>query len=204
MVGLMPMKACRARLYAGKRAGSLAARRTHLSAYSRQQQGALIVPQCVDEPRESQTERSMSTVAQLLSTKPDQPVFTIAASASVYDAIRMMADKFIGAVIVTEGDEIVGIVTERDYARKVVLMERSSKQTPVRDIMTSHVRYVRVDQTTDECMALMTEKRIRHLPVIDNGKLIGMISIGDLVKNIISEQQFTIKQLEYYIRGEST
>jgi CBS domain-containing protein len=146
----------------------------------------------------------MATVAQVLSTKPDQTVFTIAAEASVYDAIRMMADKHIGAVIVTTGEEIVGIVTERDYARKVVLMDRSSKQTPVRDIMTSHVRYVRPDQTTDDCMALMTEKRMRHLPVIDGGKLVGMISIGDLVKNIISEQQFTIQQLEYYIRGEHT
>ncbi|KMY85798.1 Inosine-5'-monophosphate dehydrogenase [Candidatus Paraburkholderia calva] len=129
---------------------------------------------------------------------------TIAAGASVFDAIKMMADKQIGAVIVTEGDEIVGILTERDYARKVVLMDRSSKQTPVRDIMTSQVRYVRVDQTTHDCMALMTEKRIRHLPVINGGRLVGMISIGDLVKNIISEQQFTIQQLEYYIRGEHT
>jgi CBS domain-containing protein len=146
----------------------------------------------------------MATVAQVLSTKPDQTVFTISADSSVYDTIKMMADKHIGAVIVTEGDEIVGIVTERDYARKVVLMDRASKQTPVRDIMTSHVRYVRLDQTTDDCMALMTEKRMRHLPVIDDGKLVGMISIGDLVKNIISEQQFTIQQLEYYIRGEHT
>ncbi|WP_250466713.1 MULTISPECIES: CBS domain-containing protein [unclassified Caballeronia] len=143
----------------------------------------------------------MATVAQVLSSKPDQTVITIAATASVYDAIRLMADRHIGAVIVTENEEIVGIVTERDYARKVVLMDRSSKQTPVRDIMTSHVRYVRPDQTTDDCMALMTEKRMRHLPVIDDGKLTGMISIGDLVKNIISEQQFTIQQLEYYIRG---
>jgi CBS domain-containing protein len=95
-------------------------------------------------------------------------------------------------------------MTERDYARKVVLMDRASKQTPVRDIMTSQVRYVRLDQTTDDCMALMTDKRMRHLPVIDGGKLVGMISIGDLVKNIISEQQFTIQQLEFYIRGEHT
>ncbi len=144
----------------------------------------------------------MATVAQVLSSKPDQTVFTIATGASVYDAISMMAEKHIGAVIVTDGDQIAGIVTERDYARKVVLMDRSSKQTPVRDIMTSHVRYVRSDQTTDDCMALMTEKRMRHLPVIDEGRLVGMISIGDLVKNIISEQQFTIQQLELYIRGE--
>ncbi|MDR5735298.1 CBS domain-containing protein [Caballeronia sp. LZ025] len=146
----------------------------------------------------------MATVAEVLNAKPDQTVYTVAETSPVYDAIKLMADKHIGAVLVTQGDEIVGIMTERDYARKVVLMDRSSKETPVRDIMTSHVRYVRPDQTTDDCMALMTDKRMRHLPVIDNGKLVGMISIGDLVKNIISEQQFTIQQLEYYIRGEHT
>ncbi|SAK97335.1 signal-transduction protein [Caballeronia fortuita] len=146
----------------------------------------------------------MATVAQVLNSKPDQTVFTVPATASVFEAIKLMADKHIGAVIVTEGDEIVGIMTERDYARKVVLMDRVSKHTPVRDIMTSQVRYVRPDQTTDDCMALMTDKRMRHLPVIDNGKLVGMISIGDLVKNIMAEQQYTIQQLEYYIRGEHT
>jgi len=93
-------------------------------------------------------------------------------------------------------------MTERDYARKVVLMDRVSRQTPVREIMTSQVRFVRPDQTTDDCMALMTERRMRHLPVIDGEKLVGMISIGDLVANIISEQQLTIHQLEGYIRGE--
>jgi CBS domain-containing protein len=144
----------------------------------------------------------MATVAQVLNSKPNRTVFTIAASASVFDAITMMAEKSIGAVIVTDGEEIVGIMTERDYARKVVLMDRSSRQTPVRDIMTSQVRYVHPDQTTDDCMALMTDHRMRHLPVIEGKKLTGMISIGDLVANIISEQQFTIKQLEYYIRGE--
>ncbi|GGD65910.1 CBS domain-containing protein [Caballeronia grimmiae] len=146
----------------------------------------------------------MATVAEVLNAKPDQTVYTVSETSPVYDAIKLMADKHIGAVLVTQGEEIVGIMTERDYARKVVLMDRSSKETPVRDIMTSHVRYVRPDQTTDDCMALMTDKRMRHLPVIDNGKLVGMISIGDLVKNIISEQQFTIQQLEYYIRGEHT
>ena len=144
----------------------------------------------------------MTSVAQLLKSKPSEGVFTIAADDSVYNAIKLMAEKQIGALVVTEGDGIAGIITERDYARKVVLMDRSSKETPVRDIMTSHVRYVRLDQTTDDCMALMTEKRMRHLPVIDGGKLVGMISIGDLVKNIISEQQFTIQQLEFYIHGE--
>ena len=141
----------------------------------------------------------MATVVQVLNSKPDQMVYTIAVTASVFDAIKMMADKHIGAVIVTEGDEIVGIMTERDYARKVVLMDRASKQTPVRDIMTSQVRYVRLDQTTDDCMALMTDKRIRHLPVMQGGDLLGLVSIGDIVKAVISEKQFIIEQLETYI-----
>ncbi|WP_118180177.1 CBS domain-containing protein [Paraburkholderia phosphatilytica] len=144
----------------------------------------------------------MTSVAQVLKSKPDTPVFTITADDSVYNAIKLMAEKQIGALVVTDGDRIAGIVTERDYARKVVLMERSSKGTPVRDIMSSAVRFVRLDQTTDECMALMTERRMRHLPVIDNDRLVGMVSIGDLVKNIIAEQQFTIQQLEHYITGE--
>jgi CBS domain-containing protein len=101
-----------------------------------------------------------------------------------------------------DGEKIVGIITERDYARKVVLMARSSKETPVRDIMASAVMYVRPDQTSEECMVLMTENRLRHLPVMDGGKLIGLISIGDLVKDVISEQKFIIEQLEHYITGD--
>ncbi|WP_042303941.1 CBS domain-containing protein [Paraburkholderia kururiensis] len=143
----------------------------------------------------------MTTVAQVLKSKPEQTVYTILADDSVYDAIKLMAEKQIGALVVKEGEAIVGIITERDYARKVVLMDRSSKVTPVREIMSPHVRFVRLDQTTDECMALMTERRMRHLPVIDQEKLVGMVSIGDLVKNIIAEQQFTIDQLEHYITG---
>lgn len=146
----------------------------------------------------------MTSVAQVLKSKPDQVVFTIAASDSVYDAIRLMAEKQIGALVVTDGHEaIVGIVTERDYARKVVLMDRSSKTTTVREIMSPHVRFVQPDQTTYDCMALMTERRMRHLPVLDEGRLVGMVSIGDLVKDIIAEQQFTIVQLEHYITGSS-
>ncbi len=145
----------------------------------------------------------MTSVAQLLKTKPNNTtVFTVGADDSVYEAIKLMAEKGIGALVVTDGDSIAGIITERDYARKVVLMDRSSKATPVRDIMTKAVRFVRPDQTTEDCMALMTERRMRHLPVIENDRLVGMVSIGDLVKNIIAEQQFTIQQLEFYIHGE--
>jgi CBS domain-containing protein len=129
----------------------------------------------------------MATVAQVLKSKPNHPVFTIDQNASVYDAIAMM----------------VGIMTERDYARKVVLMDRVSRLTPVRDIMSSQVRFVSPNQTTDECMALMTDHRMRHLPVLDGESLVGMISIGDLVANIISEQKLTIQHLEGYIRGET-
>ena len=144
----------------------------------------------------------MKTAAQILSSKPDQAVHAIAPSASVYEAMKLMAEKNVGALLVREAEKIAGMITERDYARKIILMGRASRDTPVRDIMTSEVLYVRPDQTSEECMALMTENRIRHLPVIDGGKLIGLISIGDLVKDIISEQRFIIDQLEHYIRGE--
>jgi len=144
----------------------------------------------------------MNTVANLLKSKAHQSVHTITPEASVLDAIRLMADKNIGALLVMEGEEVAGIITERDYARKVILMSRSSRQTLVREIMTSAVMYVRPDQTSDECMLLMTENRLRHLPVIDGSRLLGIISIGDLVKDIIAEQRFTIEQLEHYISGE--
>jgi len=144
----------------------------------------------------------MKSVAQVLKSKPGKTVETVAPSTSVFDAVKLMADKSIGALLVLEEQKIVGIVTERDYARKIVLMGRSSKETPVRDIMSFPVMYVRPDQTNEECMALMTDNRLRHLPVVDQGKLIGLISIGDLVKDIISEQKFIIEQLEHYITGD--
>ena len=144
----------------------------------------------------------MKTAANILKSKPDQTVHTITPTASVFDAVKLMAEKNIGALLVMEGEKVVGIITERDYARKVVLMARSSKETPVRDVMTSSVMYVRPDQTSEECMVLMTENRLRHLPVMNGDKLIGLISIGDLVKDIISEQKFIIQQLEHYITGE--
>ncbi|CDY77817.1 Inosine-5'-monophosphate dehydrogenase [Caballeronia glathei] len=143
----------------------------------------------------------MASVRQILSAKSDGTVHTIEESASVLSAITLMAHNHIGALVVTSGDQVKGIVTERDYARKIVLQDKSSKDTAVRDIMSKAVRYVRLAQTTDECMALMTECRIRHLPVIDGGLLVGMVSIGDLVKNLIGEQEYTIRQLEHYIQG---
>ena len=144
----------------------------------------------------------MKTAADLLKAKAHQSVHRIAPAASVFDALKLMAAKNIGALLVMEGEEVVGIITERDYARKVILMSRSSKETPVRDIMTSAVMCVHPTQTSEECMVLMTENRLRHLPVMDGNKLLGLISIGDLVKAIISDQKFTIEQLEHYISGE--
>jgi CBS domain-containing protein len=144
----------------------------------------------------------MKSVANILKAKADQTVYTIAPAASVFDAVKLMADKNIGALVVMEGENVVGVITERDYARKIVLMARSSKDTPVRDIMTLSAMYVSPVQRSEECMALMTENRVRHLLVIDGGKLIGLISIGDLVKDIISEQKFVIQQLEHYVTGE--
>lgn len=143
----------------------------------------------------------MASVAHVLKSKIDRSFYTIDATASVFDAIALMSHVRIGALVVTRGAQVCGMVTERDYARKVILLDRSSRNTPVRDIMSTAVRYVRSTQTSDECMALMTEHRIRHLPVIDGGVLVGLVSIGDLVKNLIEEQQFAIDQLQVYVRG---
>ena len=143
----------------------------------------------------------MKSVVEILKSKPGRAVYDIAPRASVYDALRLMADENIGALLVNDEGKIVGIFTERDYARKIALMDRSSKKTTVAEIMSSPVMYVRPDQTNEECMKLMTDNHLRHLPVIDNGKLLGLVSIGDLVKDIISEQQFIIDQLQHYIQG---
>jgi len=128
-------------------------------------------------------------------------VWSIEPGASVFDAMKLMAEKGVGALIVREGERVAGVISERYYARKVILEGRSSPTTEVREIMTSHVLYAGPDHTIEECMAIMTDKRIRHLPVLDGGRLMGVISIGDLVKAIISEQQFRIEQLEKYISG---
>lgn len=140
----------------------------------------------------------MKKILQLLDEKGSQ-VWSIQPDATVYDALALMADKGIGALLVIDDTGPVGLLSERDYARNVVLKGKASKHTPVREIMTTRVVCVAPDQTVEEAMALMTEKRVRHLPVIDDGQMLGIVSIGDLVKSIISEQQFIIEQLEHYI-----
>lgn len=140
------------------------------------------------------------TVRQLINRKGNV-VWSTPPNATVYEALKLMAAKGIGAVLVLDNDQVVGIFSERDYARKVVLKGKSSRETDVSEIMTKDVVYVRPDYTMTDCMALMTDKRIRHLPVIDDGDLVGVISIGDVVKEIISEQEFIIGQLENYISG---
>jgi len=142
----------------------------------------------------------MKTVREILQVKGGN-CWSIAPAESVFEAMKLMAEKEIGALLVTEGDKLVGIISERDYARKVILQGRSSKTTQVRDIMTARVVYADLHQGVEECMAVMTDKRIRHLPVMDKGRLCGIISIGDLVKSIIAEQKFIIEQLERYISG---
>ncbi|MDD8020052.1 MAG: CBS domain-containing protein [Acidobacteriota bacterium] len=143
----------------------------------------------------------MITVKQILEEKGHE-VWTISPEATVYDALKVMADKDIGALIVVENDQVVGIISERDYARKVMLKGKSSLDTPVKGIMSTEIYYVGPEVTAEECMALMTEKRIRHLPVMDKGKLTGVISIGDAVKSIISTQKVTIEHLQNYIMGK--
>jgi CBS domain-containing protein len=142
----------------------------------------------------------MKTIQQLLQGKA-RGLCTISPDAPVFQALKLMAEKEIGALLVVENGKLSGILSERDYARKVILKGKSSHDTPVREIMTERVVYVQPKNTVDECMALMTDKRIRHLPVLENDQLIGVLSIGDLVKETISEQQFTIKQLESYIHS---
>ena len=140
----------------------------------------------------------MKTVTELLDGKTTR-LLSISPEASVFEALQLMAAKDVGALVVLEGERLAGIFSERDYARKVVLVGKFSKETAVREIMTLKVLCVRPDQTVDQCMALMTEHRIRHLPVLDGSKVVGVISIGDVVKELLSEQQVIISQLESYI-----
>jgi len=142
----------------------------------------------------------MKTINEILQHK-SHSVLSISPEASVLDALKLMAEKEVGALVVLDGERLAGIFSERDYARKVILHGKSSKDTPVREIMTQKVVCVRPDQSVEDCMALMTDKRIRHLPVLQDSRVIGVISIGDVVKEVISEQQFVIEQLEHYIHS---
>jgi CBS domain-containing protein len=143
----------------------------------------------------------MKTIQQLLASKKHQEVISIAPHRPVFDALVVMAEYEIGALMVLEGDKLVGIFSERDYAREVVLKGKSSKTTAVSEVMTANVISVKLGDTVEQAMTVMTEKRIRHLPVLDNAKVVGMLSIGDLVKETIAYQQGLIKQLESYITG---
>ncbi len=142
----------------------------------------------------------MTTVRHLLNQK-GRTVWSIRPDETVFDAVKKMADKNIGSLVVMDGEQVIGIITERHYARNVVLKGKASPVTPVRDIMETRVVVTRPDDTVERCMALMTEKRVRHLPVLDGEELIGIVSIGDLVKSIIGDQKFMIDQLEHYIHG---
>jgi CBS domain-containing protein len=142
----------------------------------------------------------MTTVQQLLDEK-GHDVTSVRLVDSVFDAIKIMADENIGSVIVMEEGKLVGILTERHYVRNVILKGRMSTKTPVKDIMSTRVICARPEQSVEECMAVMSARRVRHLPVLDKKQVVGMVSIGDLVKSIISDQKFTIEQIEHYIQG---
>ena len=143
----------------------------------------------------------MTIVAQVIKNKAVQSIFTISPNATVLEAIKIMADKGVGALVVAEDDKVVGIFSERDYTRKIALMERSSNNTLVSDIMTSKVISVSLNNTVEECLNLMTDRHLRHLPVLENEKLVGFISIGDLVKAAMEDQRVLIEQLQQYISG---
>ena len=142
----------------------------------------------------------MKTIKELLAGK-GQEIWSVKPTATVFEAIALMAEKGVGALMVMDGEKPAGIISERDYARKVILQGRSSQATPVQDIMTSRIIHTSPDRSVEECMTLMTTNKIRHLPVMDAERLVGVISIGDLVKATISEQQSTIEQLERYINS---
>ena len=143
----------------------------------------------------------MTPIVHVLKSKKQAPLASLPPTATVLDALKLLAEREIGAVLIMQGEALLGIFTERDYARKIALMGRTSAATLVSDVMTSAVRFVRPDQSSEQCMQMMSTGRLRHLPVVDGGKLVGMISIGDLVNDIISEQKFIIEQLEQYISG---
>jgi CBS domain-containing protein len=142
----------------------------------------------------------MKTVADILKTK-GREVWTITPETIVFDALKTMADRNVGALVVIDGATVAGILSERDYARKVILHGKSSRELRAQEIMSTNVYSVSLDQDIEDCMALFTNKRVRHLPVLQNDELIGIISIGDVVKAVIAEQEYTIKHLENYITG---
>lgn len=144
----------------------------------------------------------MKSAAYIFQHKASQFIHTIGPDETVYEAVHRMAEHNIGALVVMDGERMLGIVSERDYARKVILRARSSRETKVREVMSSPVMSVAPEEDRDRCMALMTEHRFRHLPIMSEGRLVGLISIGDVVKDIISEQQFVIDQLQHYIMGD--
>ena len=143
----------------------------------------------------------MTIVAQVIKNKAVQSIFTISPNATVLEAIKIMAEKGVGALVVAEDEKVVGIFSERDYTRKIALMERTSESTLVSDIMTSKVISVGLNHTVEECLQLMTDRHLRHLPVLDQEKLVGFISIGDLVKAAMEDQRVLIEQLQQYISG---
>ena len=143
----------------------------------------------------------MSTSAHQLISDKGYELYSVSPDTMVYDAINLMNEAKVGALLVMEGNKLAGIISERDYTRKVILETRSSRETPVRDIMTSNVLTVSPDQSIEDCMKIMSENHIRHLPVAENGEPIGVLSVMDVVKNIISEKEFVIDQLEQYIAG---
>ncbi|MDP3468990.1 MAG: CBS domain-containing protein [Daejeonella sp.] len=142
----------------------------------------------------------MKRVSNIFQTKSNS-IYFVNPDASVLDALQIMMDKNISALLVMEGPELKGIFTERDYARKIILQGKSSKETKIKDVMTAKLEVINLNSSIDQCMQIMTDKHIRHLPVIDNGKVTGMISIGDLVKFVIEDQKQTIEQLQNYISG---
>lgn len=143
----------------------------------------------------------MKTVRQLLQGK-GTTVLSIEPGATAYDAMKLMAEKNVGALLVLSAGKLLGIVSERDFARRMFMQNRAPKDISISEVMTKDVVYVRPDMTSDQCMALMTDKRVRHLPVVEGDMVVGVVSIGDLVKDTISDQQFIIQQLEHYIMGD--
>jgi CBS domain-containing protein len=141
----------------------------------------------------------MTTIRQILARKPD--VFSVDPDATVLDALRLLDEKNVGALLVMKGQSLVGIFSERDYARRMVLHGRSSKETAVREVMTREVFTIASDASAGECMAHMTDRHIRHLPVLENGRVVGVISIGDIVRAVMEDMRFTIRQLESYVRS---